>query len=284
MNVHCAFVPLDLWGGGRLNLALFVGEITVPSLKNFLSEIKFLLENGNTIATLGYSSYVLARSKKPRTITVGDRTIYVRPASPDLDVVKSSLTGEFDSAIKAAGNLHHGMIVDAGGYIGTAAIAFAEAFPNARVITLEPSHSNFDILLQNVRPYANIIPINKAIGATLGSIQLRNRGTGEWGFSTVPLPADCPSAVLEQEVSVTTIDALLQEYSATGIDLLKLDIEGAEFDLLKEQPEWIDRVRVIVAELHDRIKPGCTEVFNAVAQKRSSTFGSGEKIISVKVD
>ncbi|MES1166654.1 MAG: FkbM family methyltransferase, partial [Pseudomonadota bacterium] len=48
------------------------------------------------------------------------------------------------------------------------------------------------------------------------------------------------------------------------VDLLKLDIEGAEHDVLAAPTgEWLPRVRYLVIELHDQIKPGCSDKFNA---------------------
>ena len=52
--------------------------------------------------------------------------------------------------------LKHGLIIDAGGYLGTAAIAFSEAYPDATVVTIEPSPENFALLVQNTAAYPNI--------------------------------------------------------------------------------------------------------------------------------
>jgi FkbM family methyltransferase len=60
------------------------------------------------------------------------------------------------------------------------------------------------------------------------------------------------------EVSSVTVEGLLRNFGAMQIDLLKLDIEGAEFDLFSRNCDrWIDQVRLIVIELHDRYRAGC---------------------------
>jgi len=72
--------------------------------------------------------------------------IVIRTGSPDLPVALSCLQGEFDELLNAVPTLRHPFIVDAGGYIGTAAIVFAEAYPDATVVSLEPSAENFALL------------------------------------------------------------------------------------------------------------------------------------------
>ena len=223
----------------------------------------------------------LRRMRRPVWMDVCGYSVLVRPSTPDIEVAQSCLSGEFNVAIAAANPLVHDLIIDAGGYIGTAAIAFSKAFPQATVITLEPSTSNFVILAENVRPYRNIVAINKALGAAQGRSSLRNRNTGEWGFSIISKPADCPSATTLHDVDVITVPMLLRQFNKTGIDILKLDIEGSEYELLKERPEWLDKTRVLFAELHDRIVPGTTAVFQRATAGRKNSV-SGEKCLSAQ--
>src|SRR4051812_5012592 len=44
-------------------------------------------------------------------------------------------------------------ILDAGANVGYAALWFNRKFPNAKIISLEPENSNFEILLKNTRNY-----------------------------------------------------------------------------------------------------------------------------------
>ena len=43
------------------------------------------------------------------------------------------------------------------------------------------------------------------------------------------------------------------------IDILKLDVEGAEKELFEHDPAWLANVGVLMIELHDRFKPGCSK-------------------------
>ncbi len=211
--------------------------------------------------------------------SVASHKIFIRPNTPDLEVARSCLEGEFDSPIRAATPLIHGLIIDAGGYIGTSAIAFAEAFPDARVVTLEPSNANYEVLKLNVAGYKNIIPLNVALGKLSGRRILRNRRTGQWGFSLVENPKDCAIAAPLHDVEVITIEQIMSDFGADGIDILKLDIEGSEYELFESIPPWLNQTRIVVAELHDRIVPGCVAAFEKATAARTNNQ-IGEKIMS----
>jgi hypothetical protein len=43
--------------------------------------------------------------------------------------------------------------------------------------------------------------------------------------------------------------------------VLKVDIEGAEREVFADPSAWIDRVGVIIVELHDRFRTGCSRAF-----------------------
>jgi FkbM family methyltransferase len=255
---------------------------TLNDSRSWMSGVYALLRSGNIRGTVTLVGRTVLRSRKPICIRIRSIPISVRPCTPDLAVARNCFAGEFDAAIAAAKPLKHNLIIDAGGYIGTAAIVLAEAFPDATVVSLEPSRENFRVLAMNVAAFPNIIPLNVALGSREGSVQLVDRATGEVGFSTVQAPADCASPSRLHDVAVITVTDLMKRFHASGIDFLKLDIEGAEHDLLKSSPSWIDATRIIFAELHDRIVPGCEAIFaEMTANRDNSICGSGEKILSV---
>jgi len=182
--------------------------------------------------------------------------IFIRTGSPDVQVALSCFEGEFDELLSAVPKPRHPLIIDAGGYIGTAAIVFAEAYPDATVVSIEPSKENFELLKRNVAHYKNIVPVNKALAPEPGKLTLKDRGTGQWGFTTVSKPDDNAASTASEEVECTTLAQLMQEFGADGIGILKLDIEGGEHALLSRNTDWIDRTDVICIELHDRIVAG----------------------------
>jgi FkbM family methyltransferase len=253
--------------------------------RSLLSGMSAILGSADVAGAASFLGGTALRSRKPVRVKVRSIPIFVRPCTPDLDVAKISFSGEFDVAIAAAKPLKYGFIIDAGGYIGTAAIMLARAFPEATIVSLEPSRDNFAMLAINVQGYPNVIALNMALGSTADPIQLVDRGTGEVGFSIVQSPADRASPPRLHEVAVTTVPDLMKRFGASGIDFLKLDIEGAEHDLVMGQPDWLGATRVVFAELHERIVPGCEAVFAAATASRSNSVDDrGEKILSIRRD
>ena len=215
-----------------------------------------------------------------RPVLIKAYKLFLRPLTPDLEVAEEMINGAFRDAIRAT-KPYDEFIIDAGAYIGTSAVAFAKAFPQSMVIALEPEKNNFAVLRMNVWGYRNIIPINAALGATVGKRTIYNRRTGEWGFTTIEAPLDCPSPLKLSEVEVVTIDWLMKRYSAKGVDLIKLDVEGSEKEILEHSHTWLDKTGVIFAELHDRIVVGCGSTFSLATRGRSNNQ-SGEKVLSIR--
>ncbi len=54
----------------------------------------------------------------------------------------------------------------------------------------------------------------------------------------------------------------MEQMGLEHIDVLKIDIEGSEIEVLRSAPSWIEHVGVILIELHDRFRPGCTQALD----------------------
>jgi FkbM family methyltransferase len=154
-------------------------------------------------------------------------------------------------------------IVDAGAYTGFSSIYFATRYPGARVLALEPDPTNFEALVENTRPYPNIIPLNEALWHEECALGLYDSGTGHWGFF---VEQEAPPGVPRLgQVNATSMPALIKRYAIGGIDILKLNVEGSEREILGHCGEWIGRVgAILAARLHDDLKPGCSEAFERV--------------------
>jgi FkbM family methyltransferase len=244
-----------------------------------VKEGSYLLRRGNLLPACLHSALLIAGSRHPISVALPPYRLSVRPNTPDLEVARDLADGAFDEAIEAAKPLRHRFIIDAGAYIGTAAIAFARAFPDALIISLEPSNANFKMLCKNTQHLPNVVALNMALGRRVGKATLTNRNTGEWGFTLVQNPTDCPEPQKLHDTMTTTIPQLLRDWSKDGIDLLKLDIEGGERDLLADRPEWVASTRVICAELHDRIQPGCGDAFAAATAGRKNVKLQTERFV-----
>ena len=78
-----------------------------------------------------------------------------------------------------------------------------------------------------------------------------------------------------------SITWFVERYGIDEIDLLKLDIESGEREVFRLSRSWIDKVDVIIVELHDRIQTGCIRAYvEATAHGRRDLPASGEKMIS----
>jgi FkbM family methyltransferase len=134
-------------------------------------------------------------------------------------------------------------IIDAGANIGLASVFFANRFPDARIIALEPEAGNFELLEKNVRPYANVIPMRAALWTHDAMIGLTNPDdrVDSYRFD---------SGATAQSVQAFSVPSLLEKFELSSLDLLKIDIEGGETAVFSQYEPWMSRVRAFVIELH----------------------------------
>ncbi len=151
------------------------------------------------------------------------------------------------------------VIVDAGANIGLTSVYFAIRYPAARIIAVEPEASNFALLKANTSSYANVTPVRAALWKENTGIDVIDPGKGKWGFQTVA-NGERPGL---QRVPGMTVDALMDSCGLDAIDVLKIDIEGAEKEVFADASAWIDRVSVLMVELHERMKTGCNRAVYA---------------------
>lgn len=236
-------------------------------------------ESGAATAAKWLAFSALGR-RKVMSIQVRGTPLKIRTGTTDALVAIISTDGEFDELIAVCPTIRHGFIIDAGGYIGTAAIVFAKAYPEATVVSIEASKANFELLAENVKPYPNIKPIYAALSGESGTIELRDRGLGNWGF-TVARGERRAGAVLHR-VECVTVGDILGQFGTDGIDIVKMDIEGAEHGVLSSNSEWVDRTDALCVELHDWAVPGCTEVYEKRTTGRVNTKLAGEKFVSFR--
>jgi FkbM family methyltransferase len=154
------------------------------------------------------------------------------------------------------------VILDAGANIGLASIYFANKYPAAKIIAIEPEQSNFETLKKNITPYPSIIPIQAALWHKNEEINLIDPGFGEWGFMTEmkESPRNLADNICHT-VAAITINKIMHDYNLEKIDILKIDIEGAEKEVFEDSSSWIGKVNSIIIELHERMKPGCNRSF-----------------------
>ena len=169
------------------------------------------------------------------------------------------------------------VIVDAGANIGLSAVFFANKYPDAIIIAIEPEASNFQTLQKNVSPYPRITPLQAALWPEKRQISLIDPHYGHHGFQTVDGNTNGGEQV--GMVQALAIDDVLARAGLNVIDLLKIDIEGAEKEVFESSAKWMPKVGAIMAELHDEIKPGCHQAFFEATHSFAETMYKGETII-----
>lgn len=139
------------------------------------------------------------------------------------------------------------VIVDIGGNVGAAAIWFHVRYPDAKVISFEPSPQAFAFLQRNT--------------STLPNVEIRNYGLLDRDVETVLHSGQNlaqSSTVPHQETTPQTETVMLRrassELDSLGIDrvsILKLDTEGCEVAILRDlHADWLHRVDSIYVEYH----------------------------------
>lgn len=156
-------------------------------------------------------------------------------------------------------------IIDAGANIGISALYFVSRFPYAHVTALEIEASNFGVLKANTAACRRIDPLHKGLWWREGSLTVANPSAAPWAYrareSSCELAEDCVEAV--------TVAQLIDRLRVDTVDLLKIDIEGGEREVLTiGLDDWIDRVRVIAVELHEKYTSGCTRVVTEALHSR----------------
>jgi FkbM family methyltransferase len=201
----------------------------------------------------------------------------VRIPSSDLDVVDQIFVHhEYEFDVRFAPRA----IVDAGANTGIASIYFANRFPSAKILAIEPEESNFRLLRHNTAPYPNVVPIHAALWHESGKINLVDPALGKWGFMTEA--GNASGAPLGHSfvhtVDAVTIDQLLETHRLEKIDILKIDIEGAEREVFGASSTWIGKVDSVIAELHERLKAGCEKSFDQGAAGFDDEWLRGENV------
>lgn len=170
------------------------------------------------------------------------------------------------------------IIVDAGANIGISTIWFARAFPQARVISIEPDPGNAELLRKNIAPYPNCVAEEAAIGSEPGFVQLSRPGSQlAWAVQTTRSSEGVP---------VITVEDAFAKSGGDEPFIVKIDIEGFERDVFASHIEWLDRTYVVFVEPHDWMFPGqrvSAAMQRAMAERPFELLVNGDTLAYVRV-
>jgi len=168
-----------------------------------------------------------------------------RPGTTDLLVLEQVfLDGEYRVDPIASESIEY--IVDLGSNIGVTAMFWAQRYPDALMVLVEPDPENFKLLQRNTEAFKHrCILINAAVSDRRGVISFF-RSDREYGHSILKTD-DCVSEI---QVKTLTVADVLAESGFPRVDLLKMDIEGGEQIVMPTIRNWPHAPRYLIAELH----------------------------------
>lgn len=226
-----------------------------------------LRTNIRDVRTLGWSfprRHIAAALKNPE-VTVhlkGGKELCFRVKDSDTELIRQifthraydlSATAHYSSIRRCYDDfIARGfvpVIIDAGANIGASAVWFANQFPLAHVMAIEPEPANARLCRMNLELCPNARLLEGAIGASSGSVSLINPNGEAVAFRTVRQEAS-------GGIRVYTVPEILSEVLNGHLFIVKIDIEGFENDLFASNTEWVRNTKVVIVEPHDWMLPG----------------------------
>lgn len=177
-------------------------------------------------------------------------------------------------------DIHPYLIIDAGANVGYASLFFANKYPDAEIIAIEPEDSNFKMLQRNSSSYPRITSLHGALWSKNAFLRISNlKVNDKWTFQVGETESGS-----EGTIESFTVEQILKESGLDTIDILKMDVEGAEKEILvKDASRWMKCVKVMIVELHDHVVPGCKEALHRATENiYFETFQMGENLVLVR--
>jgi len=180
-------------------------------------------------------------------------TICLRKDTSDVAIFEQVfLRGDYDMDFK----FQPQTVVDAGANIGLFSILMKNRFPGTRIICIEPDKNNYEALNKNLSRYNDVETVPAGLWNSNTKLEIVDRYHAGHSALTVEESAGKGS------IAAVTVSNLMETYGLKKIDVLKIDIETTEKELfLKNYEDWLPKVGMIIIELHDWLKPGCSKVF-----------------------
>jgi FkbM family methyltransferase len=179
--------------------------------------------------------------------------VTIRLGSADFHAVKEAYIDEvYGFAIPALTALVPPVatVVDLGANIGLTVRQWSRLFSPRAILAVEPDAENLALCARNNAAAATgpLKLIQCFVGGTSGVAGI-DRRLGTWAYRM----SEMELAVDQESIPVRTLPEILVEggLGSGQIDLLKCDIEGAEASVFRGGPDWLTRVRAVLAEVHE---------------------------------
>ena len=135
----------------------------------------------------------------------------------------------------------------------------------------------FEALLENIKNYPNIIPLNFALWhsetvLSIDSFAQPDNTSDKFSFYVKELS----NSENRDQIHAYSISQLMKLQNVKVIDILIMDIEGGEKEIFSQNNGWLEYVRYIAIEIH----PGCWKaVFEAISKFDYDCSFNGENLM-----
>ena len=139
------------------------------------------------------------------------------------------------------------------------------------------------MIAKNTSAHDNITRVQSAIWGSSTFLKITNPEEESWAFEVTEAHETEKGAFLAK-----SIEDILAIKGWDSVDILKLDIEGSEIDVFNKGFEsWLPKVKLLIIELHEKMKPGCTEVFERAVNQydfNKTSFGENEVYVNKELN
>jgi FkbM family methyltransferase len=173
------------------------------------------------------------------------------------------------------------LVVDCGAHIGLSSVWFASHFPEAVIYCVEPDQTNFNLLQQNTKSYANVIPLRGGVWDRSCHLEISNPLSGSASFRLREVLEPTPSEE-SNLLRAYTIEEIVHKEEANRLFLVKIDIEGAEAQVFQGSTKWLEDTTMVIIELHDWLLPGqgtSRNLFKRLGENNFDVVIRGENLL-----
>jgi FkbM family methyltransferase len=172
--------------------------------------------------------------------------LFVRLGSSDWFVVEEVFLRDVYAGVRELLGAEVENVVDLGANVGITLRLWHAYWPHAKLLAVEPDGDNLRVLRRNLQAAgcaSSVCIVRACAVGTARTVHLQ-RGPAAAGYRIADVSHGEP-------VAGRTVAQLLDAAGFGRVSLLKCDIEGAERELFAACAAWIQRVRLLVVEVHD---------------------------------
>jgi len=170
-------------------------------------------------------------------------------------------------------------IIDSAAGVGYSSLFFHYQFPKARIVAIELSDLDFNVLQKNTQNLSSIRRFKSCLWHTKTKVNLIQKTSGgqEYEIQAAVNPEDF-------EIESETVESIMKEKNWTQLDLLKVSLENSGFEIFtKNYENWIDKVKVFIFSSQKKLPESSLQLFiNATSGIKFKQFQNEFGLIFIK--